>query len=195
MRSGGGCWRSQQAEVPVGSRTNAWNAARGCFRVRRGLTASHPVMVALLTLSMLQGCSPEDGEIDQEIVEATSHPATGVQEVDSGSGGISRTGSVRDVRFVLVVSSQACQCTLEKCRENREYLEEALERFDLGSRLSVLDQATEEDKAAPLVKKYGIRFIPSFLVLDSEGRILHRCDWDIDRAGFEEFLAQVGSAR
>jgi hypothetical protein len=163
--------------------------------VKCALTASHLVMVALLASSMLQGCSPEDGEIDQGVVETASHPATGVQEVDSASEGISRTGNVRDVRLVLILSSQACQCTVEKCRENREYLEEVLERFDLGSRLSVLDQATEEDKTAPLVKKYGIRFIPSLLVLDSEGRILHRCDWDIDRAEFEEFLAQVGGAR
>jgi hypothetical protein len=95
---------------------------------------------------------------------------------------------------VLLVSSQACQCTLDKCRENKQYLEETLERLGLGSNLSVLDQANEEGKTAPLVKKYGIRFIPSLLVLDGEGKVLHRCDWDINRGGFEEFLSQLGSA-
>jgi len=156
--------------------------------------ALHLVTAALLTSSMLQGCSPENEERSHDIVERSSHSATAGHEGYSGKEGISRTINAGDVRFVLVVSREACQCTLKRCRENRQYLEETLEKLGLGSNLNVLDQANEEDNTAPLIKRYEIRFIPSLLVLDSEGKVLHRCDWDIDRAGFEEFLSQLGSA-
>jgi hypothetical protein len=133
-------------------------------------------------------------ERNQDIVKAKGDSETAEPEVYSGKEDVSRTDDVGDIRFVLVVSSQACKCTLKRCREGKQYLEEVLEKVGLASNLSVLDQANEEEKTVQLVKKYGIRFIPCLLVLDNDGEVRHRHDGSIDRAGFEEFLSQLGSA-
>jgi thioredoxin-related protein len=128
---------------------------------------SKSVLVALLALTyVLSGCSREKSEV----------PATPPTETVKSS-------------VVLIVHSEACQCTREKCAETQDYVTQALRRYALESRLSVVDYAKENKKAVELFRKYGVHFIPVVLVFDDEGGVLYKNESELDKGEFEKALA------
>lgn len=147
------------------------------------------VMAVVLAIWMLCGCSRDSEHAHPNALESSNRSASSGQHKGAAAEVASTVVNVGSVRFVLIVSSETCQCALEKCRENKKYLAETLRRLGLGSNLDIVDHAKEEDKAVQLFKEYRVHFIPSLLVLDGDGKVLFRNEWDIDHIAFEELLA------
>lgn len=153
------------------------------------------VMAVVLATWMLCGCSRDSEHAHSNALESSDRSASSGQHKDAAAEVASTAVSVDNVRFVLIVSSETCQCALEKCRENEKYLAETLRRLGLGSNLDIVDHAKEEDKAVQLFKEYRVHFIPSFLVLDGDGKVLFKNEWDIDHIAFEELLTSLGNTQ
>lgn len=124
-------------------------------------------IVLVLALCILSGCSGEKSET------------------------VSNKSNMSGPGIVLIVNSEACKCTRERCASAQGYVTETLGKRDLSLKLSIVDYAKEHERAAELFKQHRVHFIPAVLVFDENGNVLYKNEDDIDHADFEKALTEL----
>lgn len=101
-------------------------------------------------------------------------------------------------KIVLIITSQACHCTLERCAEGEKMVNEVVQQLPGKLTFERLDYAKEQDLVAQLAKEYQLRFLPALLFFDERGTFNGKLDGSLDKGEVEkklkELSRQVGMA-
>ena len=79
-------------------------------------------------------------------------------------------------KIIYVTLSQACGCTMDKCREVDTIVDTLLESAGERIAFKSVDYVTKKRKANAILEKYGASFIPVIILLDSEGRAIYKSE-------------------
>jgi thiol:disulfide interchange protein len=94
-------------------------------------------------------------------------------------------------RVVLVTTSKACDCTLERCRAGEELVQQVFAKARPGL-LQRLDYAVNKNQAKEYIKKYHLFTLPALLFLDDQGNLLWSAVGELAGQPLAEKLAQFG---
>ena len=92
---------------------------------------------------------------------------------------------------IFISNSQACHCTLERCNQIREKLQEIIDgdtEYKGRVEIQEIDDATDPKKADEYFKQYELGFIPSVILKDNKGEILYKTSYDFNEAVFKDIL-------
>lgn len=109
-----------------------------------------------------------------------------------GAGiGAAAAKSPQLARVVLVTTSKACSCTLERCQAGEELVKQVFAKARPGL-LQRLDYALNKDQAKEYIKKYHLIALPALLFLDAKGNVLWSAAGELAGQPLAEKLAQFG---
>jgi hypothetical protein len=91
-----------------------------------------------------------------------------------------RYSSDSSARVMMITTTRACQCGLERCREVDKSLRQTLEQLDSKIALEVVDYAEETESAERLMEKFDVYMVPIVLVIDGDGEAVYRSEWNLD---------------
>jgi hypothetical protein len=92
---------------------------------------------------------------------------------------------------IFISNSQACHCTLERCNQIREKLQEIIDgdtEYNGRVEIQEIDDATDPKKVDEYFKQYELGFIPSVILKDNKGEILYKTSYDFNEAVFKDIL-------
>jgi len=95
-------------------------------------------------------------------------------------------------KIVLIITSQACECTLERCAKAEKTVNEVVQQFPQKLTSEKLDYAKEQDLVAQLDKEYQLRFLPALLFFDEQGTFKGKLDGSLGKGEIEKKLKELG---
>jgi hypothetical protein len=94
-------------------------------------------------------------------------------------------------RVVLVTTSKACSCTLERCQAGEELFQQVFAGARPGL-VQRLDYSQDKEKAKEYIKKYHLIALPAVLFLDGQGNLLWSAVGELVGQPLAEKLAHFG---
>ena len=108
------------------------------------------------------------------------------------SSGAAAANAPKLARVVLLTTSKACSCTLERCQAGEELVKEVFAKARPGL-VQRLDYAQDKVKAKEYIKKYHLIALPALLFLDEYGNLLWSAVGELAGQPLTEKLAQFGA--
>ncbi len=94
-------------------------------------------------------------------------------------------------KIVLIITSQACQCTLERCAEGEKIVKEVVRQFPQKLTFEKFDYAKEQASVVQLAKEYQLRFLPGLLFFDNKGTFNGKLEGSLDKVEVEKKLKEL----
>ena len=91
-------------------------------------------------------------------------------------------------RVVMITTTQACHCGLQRCGEVRKDLDQMLEQVGGGITLEVIDYAVDTEGAERMMEKFDVYMVPIVLLLNEDGEAVFGSEWDLDEEGLRSQL-------
>jgi hypothetical protein len=83
-------------------------------------------------------------------------------------------------RVIVIKTSDACQCALERCSEVEETVRMIVVQLNRGVELEIIDYAENPGRANEIMQRFDASLIPVVLVVDGKGKAVYRSEWDLD---------------
>ena len=157
--------------------------------------------IFLILISLLVGCSHvEINRNNAEIKEINTiskgiNPEKNIPAANEPAAVPIKKAAIteKDVigQVIFISNSQACHCTLERCNQIREKLQEIIDgdtEYKGRVEIQEIDDATDSKTADEIFKKYELWFIPSVILKDNKGEMLYKTSYDFDEAVFNDIL-------
>jgi len=91
-------------------------------------------------------------------------------------------------RIIFITTSQACDCTMRRCRNGEQALNEALSKQTYAPQIERIDFARERDRAMGLVKKYSAMMLPIIYFIDQKDDLLQKLEGEFSAGDVSEIL-------
>ncbi len=93
---------------------------------------------------------------------------------------------------IVITTTDACHCALERCGEVQEIVHRILERQNRSVTLKIIDYAEDPDTANGIMQRFEAYLIPIVLVIQ-DGKVIYRSEWDLDEALLARAIEAVSS--
>ena len=94
--------------------------------------------------------------------------------------------------LMLISTSQACGCTLEECWQAESIVGEIIKQFSGKINYKVIDHAKERRKVNELARQHKLRFLPTLLFFDRNGRFKSKIEDFSDEENIWKELSSLG---
>jgi len=95
-------------------------------------------------------------------------------------------------KIVLLTTTQACRCKLERCAKGEEIVNEFVQRFPKKLIFEKLDHAKEQELVEQLVREYKIHSLPALLIFDKKGTFNGKMMGFLNKGEIEKKLKEIG---
>jgi len=95
-------------------------------------------------------------------------------------------------KIVLLTTTQACHCKLERCAKAEEIVNELVQRFPKKLIFEKLDHAREQGLVEQLVREHKIHSLPALLFFDKKGTFNGKLVGFLDKEEIEKKFKKIG---
>jgi hypothetical protein len=88
--------------------------------------------------------------------------------------------SEESASVIVIMTTDACQCALERCGEVEEAVHQIVVRLNRDAWFEIIDYAEEPQRANEIMQRFDAYLIPVVLVVDAKGKAVYRSEWDLD---------------
>jgi thioredoxin-related protein len=153
-------------------------------------------VIGILFFSLLMSCSTNDKpkECKDAIIDTIRSEPQEVQPQDRKV----MTEEKKPVKeeqlpkVILIITSQACKCTLERCSQGEKTVNEIIQQFPSKLTFEKLDYAREQDPVTQLAKEYQLQFLPALLFFDNEGAFKGKMEGFLNNDEIKAKLKEIG---
>jgi len=95
-------------------------------------------------------------------------------------------------KIILIITSQACNCTLERCSKGEKIVNKVVQQFPEKLTFERLDHAIEPTLVAPLEREYQLHYLPALLFFDRKETFRGKLEAFWDEVAIREKLIELG---
>ena len=118
------------------------------------------------------------------------HNSSIVSVSDSSSGDLTDSPAASP-GVVLITTTDACSCALERCRAVEECLGHKLGLLDDSIAFESIDYAQQTARAEKLMDRFDVHMIPIVLVIGGDGKAVYMSEWDLDENALQAELEHL----
>jgi len=162
------------------------------------------IFTCILLVALVTGCGEQDKpkaaspskEVARDTKDILQERKITTKQKDTISDKsikpIARQQSKRLPKIILITTSQACHCTLERCSKGEDTVNVLIQQFSEKLNFEKLDYAQEQTLAAELGKKYRFSNLPVLLFFDNEETFKGKLEAFWSKETIKEKLIEIG---
>lgn len=94
-------------------------------------------------------------------------------------------------KLVLISTSQACDCTLERCAKGEKTVNEFVQQFPKKLTFEKLNYAKEQGLVTQLAKEYQLHYLPALLFFDKKETFKGKLEGFLNKEELEKKLKET----
>lgn len=162
------------------------------------------IFTVILLVGLATGCSDQDKSKEaspsKKVTRDTKDKLQEREIVTKEKEAISDENTELNVRqqskqlpkIILITTTQACNCTLERCSKGEDTVNVLIQQFSEKLNFEKLDYAKEQTLAAELGKKYRFSNLPVLLFFDNEETFKGKLEAFWSKETIKEKLIEIG---
>ena len=160
----------------------------------RGSCSTRVIFTGILLVGLVTGCSDQDKPKEKITNRKTTVDTIASKNIEHKT----EEQQPQLPKIILIITSKACDCTLERCAEAEKIVNEVVQQLNVGPNgrsplhFEKFDYAKEQDLVAQLAKEYQLRFLPTLLFFDKKGAFKAKLDGSLGKGEIEKKLKELG---
>ena len=144
-----------------------------------------------MMLIIAAGCEKEQGKSDGGHEPCPSNFVVQPDEASKldGSTASAPAAAGKVTRLVLITTTQACECTMARCKKTEAALDKGLKEMTGLPSLETINMATEPDKAREIAMKHQASMLPVVLLLDEKDGLIVKLEGEFTEEDLIKALA------